>query len=85
MYSATSVTFTPLAVSSFAVPPVERIATPSSASPRASSASPVLSETLISACLILILSMGVVRAEPDASAARGAAVLLPSPRARLRA
>jgi len=44
------VTFTPLEASSFAVPPVDRIETPKSASERANSARPVLSETLASAC-----------------------------------
>jgi hypothetical protein len=42
--SETSVTGTPASVSSFAVPPVERISTPRSLQPRAKSARPVLSE-----------------------------------------
>src|SRR5258705_8679648 len=44
-----SVTRTPYYSSSFAVPPVERICTPSAASPRQTSTTPVLSETLTSA------------------------------------
>src|SRR5690242_12171321 len=49
--AATSVTATPASASSFAVPPVERRRTPSVASARASSTTPVLSETEISACI----------------------------------
>src|SRR6185369_6746866 len=49
--SATSVTFSPAPASSFAVPPVESSLTPRPASSRASSTTPVLSETDISACM----------------------------------
>src|SRR6478752_7392124 len=49
--SATSVTARPAPASSFAVPPVESRVTPSAASSRASSTTPVLSETEISACM----------------------------------
>src|SRR3954453_1154328 len=47
--SETSVTSSPAPRSAAAVPPVERISTPSPASPRAKSATPVLSETEIRA------------------------------------
>src|SRR4051812_14624433 len=47
--SATSVTSSPASRSAAAVPPVERISTPSPASPLAKSPTPVLSETEISA------------------------------------
>src|SRR3954452_24425590 len=47
--SETSVTSSPASRSGVAVPPVERISTPSAASPLAKSATPVLSETDISA------------------------------------
>src|SRR6476646_6865326 len=47
--SETSVTSTPASRSAVAVPPVERISTPSAASPLAKAATPVLSETEISA------------------------------------
>src|SRR5687767_10361647 len=52
VWSATSVTFRPASLRSFAVPPVEMRLTPRPARPRANSTSPVLSETLSSACLI---------------------------------
>src|SRR5450631_1515431 len=47
--SATSVTTTPFSLRSCAVPPVERICTPCVSSARASSTTPVLSETLMRA------------------------------------
>src|SRR5450755_1973642 len=52
--AATSVTARPAPARSFAVPPVESKAMPSAASSRASSTTPVLSETDISACMGLL-------------------------------
>src|ERR1700722_12917235 len=49
VYSATSITVSAASRSSRAVPPVERISTPRAASARASSATPLLSDTEISA------------------------------------
>src|SRR5258706_14339516 len=45
----------PQSLSSLAVPPVDIIATPKAVRPRANSASPVLSETLISAVLMTLM------------------------------
>src|SRR5450631_4522437 len=53
--SATSVTTTPFSLRSWAVPPVERICTPCVSSARASSTTPVLSETLMRARLIFVI------------------------------
>ena len=77
MNSATSVTSIPASRSAAAVPPVERISTPSSASPLAKSATPVLSETEISArrtrtllrSALTSLSAAVASAEAASSAA----------------
>src|SRR3954468_20018390 len=52
--SATSVTSRPAVASSFAVPPVESRRTPRAASSRASSTTPVLSETEINACIAVL-------------------------------
>src|SRR5713226_6170091 len=53
VWSATSVTTTPLSFRSWAVPPVERICTPWVSSALANSTTPALSETLMRARLIL--------------------------------
>src|SRR3982751_2954043 len=55
--SPTSVTTTPFSLSSCAVPPVDRISTPSGRSALANSTTPVLSETLMRARVTLMGSI----------------------------
>src|ERR1700712_4467411 len=59
--AATSVTARPASASSRAVPPVESRVKPSAASSRASSTTPVLSDTEISACIARSLVGALVR------------------------
>src|SRR3990167_5680971 len=81
--SATSVTGSPASASSFAVPPVDSSLTPSACRPRANSSTPVLSETEISAVVMvsLLLDQLVVeqlapqRVAVDAQPVGGAALV----------
>src|SRR6478735_5438026 len=66
--SETSVTSSPASRSAVAVPPVERISTPSPARPRAKSATPVLSETETSARRTLIAPSSTVSERVSAAA-----------------
>src|SRR6267378_303519 len=60
VWSATSVTTRPCSARSFAVPPVDRILTLNRARPRANSARPLLSDTLISA-----VRMGIMQVDGE--------------------
>jgi hypothetical protein len=63
-------TVMPLSWSSLAVPPVDRISTPASARSRANSTTPVLSETLIRALVML----GMILPAKTGAAAYGRSV-----------
>jgi hypothetical protein len=78
------VTGSPDFFSNFAVPPVESRPTPKSASALANSTTPVLSETLISACLRAVMIWFTFRNETarkrtagGGGAHRGAVYLMP--------
>src|ERR1043166_2649787 len=58
----------PAARSISAVPPVERIAIPKALKPRANATTPVLSETLISACLMTVIRQALPSASPSLDA-----------------